>query len=45
MIAGFADNGPAITVAHQNHWPAHGVNGGLCVLLILGVGGFGGLRH
>src|SRR5712664_1036394 len=45
MIAGLGDNGPAITVAHQNHWTAHGFNGGLRVLLVLGVGGLGGLRY
>ena len=45
MIAGLGDDGPAITVAHQNHWPVHGVDGRLRVLLVVGVGGLGGLRH
>src|SRR2546422_1288886 len=45
MIAGLGDDGPPITVTHQNHWSAHGVDGGLGVLLVLGVGGLGGLRH
>src|SRR6185295_604581 len=37
--------GPPITVADQNHWPVHGVDGRLRVLLVVGVGGLGGLRH
>src|SRR2546422_4779120 len=41
MIAGLGDDGPPITVTHQNHWSAHGVDGGLGVLLVLGVGGLG----
>ena len=45
MIAGLCDDGPAITVAHQNHWTVHGVDGRLRVLLVLGVGGLRGLRH
>ena len=45
MIAGLGDDGPAITVAHQNHWPVHGVDGRLRVLLVVGVGGLGGLHH
>src|SRR6202051_3408059 len=45
MIAGLGDDGPPITVTHQNHWSAHGVDGGLRVLLVVGVGGLGGLRH
>src|SRR5271154_169202 len=45
MIAGLGDDGPAVAVAHENHWPVHGVDCGLRVLLILGVGVLGGLRH
>src|SRR5580704_15491529 len=45
MIAGFGDDGPAITVAHQNDWPIHGVDSRLRVLLVLGVGGLGVLHH
>src|ERR1700747_3666202 len=45
MIAGFGNSGAAITVAHENYRPAHGVDGGLCVLLVIGVRGLGGLRH
>src|ERR1700693_3162593 len=45
MFASLVDEGSAITVAHQNHWPVHGVDCGLCVLLVVGVGGLGGLRH
>jgi len=45
MIAGFGNNGAAITVAHENYRPAHGVDGGLRVLLVIGVRGLGGLRH
>ena len=45
MIAGLGDDRPAITVADQNHWPAHGVDRGLRALLVLGVRGLGGLRH
>ncbi len=32
-------------MADQDDWPAHGVDGGLRVLLVVGVGGFGGLRY
>src|SRR5271170_938154 len=35
MIAGLGYDGPAVTVADQNHWAAHGVDCGLCVLLIV----------
>src|SRR4029077_9645233 len=45
MIAGFGNNGAAITVAHENYRPAHGVDGGLRVLLVIGVRGLGGLRY
>src|SRR5580692_9564024 len=45
MIAGLGDDGPSITVAHQNHRPVHGVYGRLGVLLALGVGSLGGLRY
>src|SRR5580658_4980581 len=45
MIAGLRDDGSPITMAHQNHWPAHGVNGGLGVFLVFGVRGLGGLRY
>src|SRR5258708_26474278 len=45
MIAGLGDDGPPITVTHQNHWSAHAVDGGLGVLLVLGVGCLGGPRH
>src|SRR5579859_4546720 len=45
MIAGLGDDGPPITVTHQNHWSAHGVDGGLGVFLVVGVGGLGRLRH
>lgn len=44
MIASLGDDGASIAVADQNHRPAHGVDCGLRVLLIIGVGGFGGLR-
>src|ERR1700694_207767 len=42
MIAGLGDDGPPITVTHQNHWPAHCVDGGLRVFLDLGVEVSGG---
>src|SRR5580700_2416443 len=45
MIAGLGDNGPAITVAHQNHWTVHGVDGRLGVLLVVGVRSLGVLHH
>src|SRR5580692_897627 len=45
MIASLGDDGSTITVAHQNHRTAHGVDGGLRVLLVLGVGGLWGLRY
>ena len=45
MIAGLGDDGPAVAVTDQNHWAPHGVDCGLRVLLIIGVGGLGGLRH
>ena len=45
MIASLGDDGPAVAVAHQNHRPVHGVDGGLRVLLVLGVGCLGVLHH
>ena len=33
IVAGLGDDGPAITVADENHRPAHGVDGGLRVLM------------
>src|SRR5271168_3956990 len=45
IIAGFTDNGPTIAMADQNDWPAHGVDGGLRVLLVVGVGSLWGLRN
>ena len=45
MIPGLGDDGPAITVPYQNHWPVHGVDGRLRILLVLGVGSLGVLRH
>src|ERR1700675_3778797 len=41
MFTGLGDDGPAITVAHQNHRPVHGVDGRLRILLVLGVGSLG----
>src|SRR3984885_810761 len=41
MIASLGDDGPAITVPHQNHWSVHGVDSCLCVLLVIGVRGLG----
>src|SRR5271168_2284166 len=47
MIAGLGDDGPAVAVADQDHRPAHRVDCGLRVLLVVGVRGLGGLcyRH
>jgi hypothetical protein len=45
MIAGLSDDGPSITMAHQNHRPAYRVNCGLRVFLVVGVGGLRGLRY
>ena len=45
MIAGFGDDGPAVAVADQNHWAAHGVDCGLRVLLVVGVRSLGRLRY
>src|SRR5260370_16617831 len=45
MIAGFGDDGPAITVTDQNHRPVHGVDCSLRVFYVVSVGGLGGLRH
>src|ERR1700722_11987032 len=36
-VAGLGDDGSAVTVANQNHRPAHGVDCGLCVFLVVGV--------
>src|SRR5258706_16374752 len=45
MIAGLADDGPAVAVADQHDRPAHGVDCGLRVLLVVGVQGLRWLRH
>src|SRR5271163_2085339 len=45
MIPGLGDDGPAVAVADQNHWAAHGVDCGLRVLLVVGVRSLGRLRH
>jgi hypothetical protein len=45
IVAGLGDDGPAVAVADQDDRPAHGVDCGLRVLLVVGVGGLGGLRH
>jgi hypothetical protein len=45
IVAGLADDGPAVAMADQDDRPAHGVDGGLRVILVVGVGGFGGLRY
>jgi hypothetical protein len=45
VIAGLGNDGPAVAVAYQNHWPVHGVDGRLRVLLVLGVGSLGMLHH
>ena len=45
IVAGFADDGPAVAVADQDDRPAHGVDCGLRVLLVVGVRGLGGLRN
>src|SRR5579862_1428803 len=45
MIASFADDGPAVAVADENHWSAHSVDSGLRVLLVVGVRSLGGLRY
>src|SRR6202034_1630574 len=45
IVAGFSDDGPAITVADDDYWPVHGVDGPPGVLDVLGVGGLGGLRY
>ena len=45
MISGLGDDRPAITMADQHNRPAHGIDGGLCVLLIVGVRGLGRLCH
>src|SRR6202166_1771460 len=45
MVAGLGDDGTAVAMADQDHRPAHGVDGGLRVLLVVGVVGLGGLRH
>jgi hypothetical protein len=45
MIAGLGDNRPAITMADQNNWPVHRVDGRLRIFLVVGVGSFGVLHH
>src|SRR5271155_2780521 len=45
MIAGLGDDGPAVAVADQNHWAAHGVDCRLRVFLVVGVRSLGRLRH
>src|SRR5271163_720319 len=45
MIAGLGDDGPAVAVADQNHWAAHGVDCGLRVLLVIGIRSLGRLCH
>jgi len=45
MIAGLGDDGPAVAVADQNDWAAHGVDCGLRVLLVGGVRSLWRLRH
>src|SRR5271155_4655451 len=45
VIAGLGDDGPSIAVADQDHRGAHGVDCGLRVLLVVGVGCLGVLYH
>src|ERR1700722_14580506 len=45
MIAGLGDDGPAVAVADENHWAAHGIDCRLRVLLVVGVRSLGRLRH
>src|SRR5208283_3558646 len=45
MIAGLGDDRPAVAMANQNHRATHGVDCGLCVLLIVGVRSLGRLCH
>src|SRR5277367_3396989 len=45
IVTGFADDGPAVAVADQNHRPAHGVDCGLRVFLVVGVRGLGWLGN
>jgi hypothetical protein len=45
MIAGLGDDGPTVTVSDDNHWPVHGVESRLGVLLVIGVGGLRFLQH
>src|SRR6202034_2708449 len=45
MIAGLGYDGPTVAMANQNHRAAHGVDCGLCVLLIVGVRSLGRLCH
>src|SRR5580704_19467101 len=45
IVARFGDDRAAVTVADDDHWPIHGVNGRPRVLHVLGVRGLGRLRH
>src|ERR1700747_1539394 len=45
IIAGLADDGPAVAMADQYDRPAHSVDGGPRVLLVVGVRGLWGLRN
>src|ERR1700722_14211053 len=45
IVAGFTDDGPAIAMADQDNRAAHGVDGGLRVLLIVGVRSLWGLSN
>src|SRR5580693_9058419 len=45
IIAGLGDDRSAIAVADQNDWPAHSVDGGFRVFLVVGVRGLGRLGN
>src|SRR5580658_9911648 len=45
IIAGLGDDRSAVTVANQNHRPAHSIDCGLRVFLVVGIGGLGRLRN
>jgi hypothetical protein len=45
IVAGLGDDGPAVAMADQDDRPSHGVDGGLRVFLVVGVGGLRRLRH